>query len=57
MWCVGMYNPIAFFILLLDGGSGHLHALAALYICLYFLACRAQYLRHVNLYSHVARIA
>jgi hypothetical protein len=24
---------------------------------LYFLACRAQYLRHVNLYSHVARIA
>jgi len=57
MWCVGMYICIAFFILLLNGGSGQLHALAAFYICLYFLACRAQYLKCVNLYSHVARIA
>jgi len=55
MWCVGMYSPIAFFILLLDGSQ--LHALAAFYMCLYFLACRVQYMRCVNVYSHVARIA
>jgi len=32
MWRVEMYSPIAFFILLLNGGIGQLHALAALYI-------------------------
>jgi len=57
MWCVGMYSSIAFFILLLVGGNGQLHALAAFYIRLYFLACRAQYLKCVNVYSHVAKIA
>jgi hypothetical protein len=55
MWCVGMYGSIAFFILLLDGSQ--LHALAAFYKCLYFLARRVQYMRRVNVYSHVARIA
>jgi hypothetical protein len=32
VWCVGLYSSNAVFILLLDGGNGQLHALAAFYM-------------------------